>query len=204
VQRTTASLKPIALENSADRNSIIDKLSQYTSAYTEEKLFASQFLELLSHPNAFQRDHLPGHITGSSWILDPSRKFVLLVHHGTLDRWLQPGGHADGEENVLKVALREAQEETGVLQFNLLQENIFDLDIHPIPERRGFPQHLHYDIRYLFEAHMNAKIVVSDESHDVKWVAIEKLSRVTNNNVSVMRMAKKVNNLPAKLGRRIL
>ena len=180
------------------------QLSQYASEYAEEKLFALQFLELLSHPNAFQRDHLPGHITGSSWIVDPSRNYALLVHHGTLERWLQPGGHADGEEDVLNVALREAQEETGVIKFNLLQENIFDLDIHPIPERRGFPQHLHYDIRFLFEADLNTRVVVSEESHDVKWIALETLPQLTNNNTSVMRMANKVKNIPHHVNRRIL
>ena len=116
-----------------DRESVIRSLKKYNTAFAEEKLFVPQFLELLNHADAFQRHHLPGHITGSSWILDQSRQYVLLVHHGTLNKWLQPGGHADGEEDVLNVALREAQEETGLKHFKLLQEEIFDLDIHPIP-----------------------------------------------------------------------
>lgn len=151
-----------------------------------------QFLELLEHPNAFQRDHLPGHITGSSWILDASKQSVLLVHHGTLNKWLQPGGHADGEENVLNVALREAQEETGVRNFRLLSENIFDLDIHPIPARLNFPEHLHYDIRFLFEADKEERIIVSEESHDVAWIAIDKLGALTQSNPSIIRMVAKV------------
>src|SRR5688572_20321275 len=116
-----------------DRQSIVSELKRYHSPFKEEILFVTEFLELLKHPQAFQRDNLPGHITGSAWILDQSRQSVLLVHHGTLNKWLQPGGHADGEENVLNVALREADEETGLKNFLLLQENIFDLDIHPIP-----------------------------------------------------------------------
>jgi 8-oxo-dGTP pyrophosphatase MutT (NUDIX family) len=107
-----------------------------------------------------------------------------------LNRWLQPGGHADGEENVLNVALREAQEETGLTHFKLLQDDIFDLDIHPIPARGNFPDHLHYDIRFLFEADINEKIIVSDESHDVSWLALSQLT--TLNNFSLMRMANKV------------
>src|SRR5687768_14947914 len=94
-----------------DRSTLIRSLKKYSSAFPEENLFVPQFLELLNHRDAFQRHHLPGHITGSSWILDQSRQHVLLVHHGTLNRWLQPGGHADGEENVLNVALREARSE---------------------------------------------------------------------------------------------
>ena len=176
--------------NKLDRDSIIGSLKKYNTAFAEENLFVPQFLELLNHADAFQRHHLPGHITGSSWILDQSRQFVLLVHHGTLNRWLQPGGHADGEENVLNVALREAQEETGLKHFKLLQEEIFDLDIHPIPARGNFPDHLHYDVRFLFEADKNEQIVVSDESHDVAWLALNQLN--TLNNPSLMRMAIKV------------
>lgn len=174
-----------------DRNTLVAALNGYTSAFAEEKLFVSQFLELLKHPNAFQRDHLPGHITGSAWILDHSKQYVLLVHHGTLHKWLQPGGHADGEENVLNVALREAEEETGIKNFTLLQQGIFDLDIHPIPARLGSPGHLHYDMRFLFEADKKAEVIVSEESHDVSWISLNELGGLTLNNPSVMRMAGK-------------
>jgi 8-oxo-dGTP pyrophosphatase MutT (NUDIX family) len=181
-----------------NRDWVISALTNYSSAFNEEQVFVEQFLELLEHPDAFQRHHLPGHITGSSWILDSSRKFVLLVHHGTLNKWLQPGGHADGEENVLNVALREAQEETGVNHFRLLYPTIFDLDIHPIPARANFPDHLHYDIRFLFEADKQEKVVVSEESHDVAWMPIDELKKLTGDNRSVMRMAEKARRLTAK------
>ena len=167
----------------------------YTSEFEEEKIFVSRFLQLLEHPHAFQRDHLPGHITGSAWILDHSRQFVLLVHHGTLNKWLQPGGHADGEENVLNVALREAREETGLKDFTILQNGVFDLDIHPIPARLGFPDHLHYDMRFLFESDKKEKIIVSEESHDVAWIPIDELGLLTFNNPSIMRMAYKIKRL---------
>jgi 8-oxo-dGTP pyrophosphatase MutT (NUDIX family) len=173
-----------------DRDFIIDSLKKYKSAFAEENLFVPRFLDLLRHADAFQRHHLPGHITGSSWIVDQSRQQVLLVHHGTLNKWLQPGGHADGEENVLNVALREAHEETGLKNFKLLRDGIFDLDIHPIPARGGFPEHLHYDIRFLFEADVKERIVVSEESHDVSWLSLSRLA--TLNNDSLMRMASKV------------
>ena len=174
-----------------DRQSLIEQLHAYHSCFKTEEVFVNDFLELLKHPRAFQRDHLPGHITGSSWIVDPSRNFVLLVHHGTLNKWLQPGGHAEGEENVLNVALREAEEETGVKKFKILQQGFFDLDIHPIPARSGFPQHLHYDMRFLFEADRTHRITVSEESHDVAWVEIEKLESLTGGNPSIMRMVEK-------------
>ena len=174
-----------------DRRSLIDLLRVYDSRFEVEKKYAAQFLDLLEHPRAFQRDHLPGHITGSSWIVDRSRNFVLLVHHGTLNKWLQPGGHADGEENVLNVALREAKEETGLMEFKILKQDIFDIDIHPIPERAGFPAHLHYDVRFLFEADRNHKVLVSEESHDVSWVEVSTLQKLTDGNLSIMRMVEK-------------
>ena len=93
---------------------------------------------------------------------------------------------------MLNVALREAQEETGVKDFKVLREDIFDLDIHPIPARKGFPDHLHYDIRFLFEADKNEKVIVSDESHDVAWVALDELRELTHNNPSIMRMVHKL------------
>jgi 8-oxo-dGTP pyrophosphatase MutT (NUDIX family) len=170
---------------------LTEALRQYNTVYLEEEKFISPFITLLEHANAFQRTHLPGHITGSAWIVDSAREFVLLTHHATLNRWLQPGGHADGDENVLAVALREAEEETGVKNFSLLTSGIFDIDIHPIPERKDFPAHDHYDIRFLFEADKNEPLVVTEESHDLKWVPLRKL-HLLNNSASLLRMREKV------------
>ena len=178
-----------------DRAGIVTSLKKYTSKFEEERLYIKQFLNLLLHPAAFQRDHLPGHITGSSWILDRSRNFTLLTHHATLNKWLQPGGHADGEENILNVALREAEEETGLKTFTLLYEDIFDLDIHIIPARKSFPAHLHYDIRFLFESNKEDEIIVSEESHDVAWKPLNELKQLTLNNPSMMRMAYKTKSI---------
>lgn len=122
-----------------NRQQLVHELQTYHTSYVEEKTFAAQFLSLLVHDDCFQRTHLPGHITGSSWIVNPAKTAVVMVHHAKLNRWLQPGGHADGCENVLSVALKEAQEETGILELTVLRENIFDLDIHRIPERKDFP-----------------------------------------------------------------
>src|SRR5882672_8038315 len=133
------------------RESLIQELATYSTDFQGEEVHRNMFLELLDHPRSFHRDHLPGHITGSAWIVNEDFTKVLLVLHAKLGRWLQPGGHADGDENVLGVALREAEEETGVKQYELLHPGIFDLDIHPIPARKDFQEHLHYDIRYLVQ-----------------------------------------------------
>lgn len=173
------------------RITLIQALRTYTTRFEEEKSFAADFLELLDHERAFHRDHLPGHITGSAWIVDAACTSVLLTHHAKLDKWLQPGGHADGDENVCGVALREANEETGLKKFKLLQQGIFDLDIHTIPARKDFPEHLHYDIRFIFEADPNEELLISDESHDLKWVPFNQLPAYTSN-ISIQRMLQKV------------
>lgn len=176
----------------SNRRALITSLQSYHSNSRDEITFRKQFLELLEHPRAFFRDHMPGHITASSWIIDRSRKFALLTHHAKLNRWLQPGGHADGHEDVLAVAQREAYEETGLTSLHLLQPGIFDLDIHLIPARQDFPEHYHYDVRFLFEASKDESITISEESRALGWIANEDVPRKTGNNVSILRMAQKV------------
>jgi 8-oxo-dGTP pyrophosphatase MutT (NUDIX family) len=176
-----------------NRSSLITALENYDGATEEEKSFRGLFLDLLLHPDAFQRDHLPGHITGSAWIVDSSKTFVLLTHHAKLNKWLQPGGHADGDENILNVALREATEETGLTDFKLLDDGIFDIDIHTIPARKEFPAHLHYDVRFLLQADKQKSLVSTVESHALAWVAFDQLASLSRGNVSMIRMANKVN-----------
>ena len=81
-------------------------------------------------PNCFERWLEQGHVTGSAWIVDETREHALLLHHRKLDRWFQPGGHADGQSNILQVALKEAEEETGLTDFEVVSPAIFDIDVH--------------------------------------------------------------------------
>jgi 8-oxo-dGTP pyrophosphatase MutT (NUDIX family) len=174
-----------------DRQTLIAALEIYKSGYREEEAFIPEFLRLLSHAAAYQREHLPGHMTGSAWIVDDSFEYVLLTHHAKLNRWLQPGGHADGDENIERVAIREAEEETGLKDFRKLSDDLFDFDIHLIPERKGFPAHYHYDIRILLQANRNDKLVVTEESHDLAWVHVDEIATRSENNISMIRMAEK-------------
>lgn len=176
------------------RTQLIQQLRSYQTPFVEEKEYVHRFLELLKSKDAFQRTHLPGHITGSTWIVNKKRDQTLLVHHAKLNKWVQPGGHADGDEKILQVALREAEEETGLKNLKTT-ETIFDIDIHTIPARKDFPEHQHYDIRYLLEADINEPIVVSEESHAVKWISISKLEKFTQEK-SVLRMKEKMVNTP--------
>ncbi len=174
-----------------NRNLLINSLSSYHTLFKEENQFILPFLELLKHEDCFQRTHLPGHLTGSAWIVNNERTKTLLVHHAKLNKWVQPGGHADGDENILNVALREAEEETGLKQFKANNE-IFDIDIHTIPLRKDFPEHLHFDIRFLIEGSEVEKTVVSEESHAVQWILLSDLEKFSFER-SVLRMKDKLN-----------
>ena len=129
-------------------------------------------------------------MTASAWIIDNDHTHLLFTHHKKLNRWLQLGGHADGEENLVRAATREAKEESGLKSIQLASEEIFDVDTHEIPARKEIPAHYHYDVRYLFKADRNEHLVVSDESHDLKWLAIGEVE-FYNNDISIMRMLKK-------------
>jgi 8-oxo-dGTP pyrophosphatase MutT (NUDIX family) len=178
-----------------NRSELTDALQRYSTSFAEERIFISDFLELLKDRKAYERDHLPGHMTGSAWIVDETRQFVLLTHHAKLDRWLQPGGHADGDEDIYNVAIREAEEETGIKEHKLLSTELFDIDIHLIPERANFPAHYHYDIRILLEAPRTSAIVVTGESHALEWVPVPAIPARSGHNHSMLRMLEKVSRL---------
>jgi 8-oxo-dGTP pyrophosphatase MutT (NUDIX family) len=176
------------------RLELVASLKTYETTSEKELKFVQRFLSLLEHPRCFYKDHLPGHITGSAFIIDLEGKLTLLTLHAKLKKWLQPGGHADGEENVLNVALRETEEETGIKNPQVLP-GIFDIDIHPIPAFNGFPQHDHYDIRFLFKVSREDSIKISDESIDLAWKPLSDIPQLTNNSSSMVRMAEKVKTL---------
>ena len=158
----------------ADERRALERITRFVRAY----------------PDCFERSRGNGHVTGSAWVTSPRGDRVVLVHHGKLDRWLQPGGHADGEGDVARVALREAEEETGLSSIVLAAPAIFDVDVHEIPERNGEPRHFHYDVRFRFFADPDEAPRVSAESHAVRWLDIEEL-RASAPERSLARMIEK-------------
>ena len=115
----------------------------------EQEQRRTEILEWIdTHDDALYRTCLDGHLTGSAVVIDPSRPATLLIHHKKLQMWLQPGGHADGEGDLAQVALREAEEETGLRGLTVLTPAV-DLDIHGIPARGDEPEHLHLDVRFV-------------------------------------------------------
>lgn len=144
------------------------------------------------HENCFDCDLWPGHVTGSAWVVSPDRERALLLHHRKHDQWFQPGGHADGDADILRVALRETSEETGLdaCHIRLVDSALFDVDVHTIPASPRGPRHEHYDMRFLVEMEDDLLIPGNDESHQVLWVPLAQVSRF-NNNRSTFRMVEK-------------
>jgi 8-oxo-dGTP pyrophosphatase MutT (NUDIX family) len=136
----------------------------------EEESCRQQMLELLdTRSDCFRRDAFPAHFTGSALVVSADGSKVLLNHHRKLDRWLQFGGHCDGEENVLSVARREALEESGIDGLIVASVRPFDLDIHEIPLHGHEPVHFHYDVRYVLIAPEAADTRTSAESKELRW-----------------------------------
>jgi 8-oxo-dGTP pyrophosphatase MutT (NUDIX family) len=166
-------------------------LADYASRWPREAEAAGDFSRFLeSADTVFDRIHLIGHFTASSWLVDRSATRVLLTHHRKLERWLQLGGHADGDRDLSRVALREAEEESGLTGLDVEPE-VFDLDRHWIPERGDVPGHWHYDVRYVVHARGSEDYVVSDESHDLAWRAIDEILADPGSDESMRRMAQK-------------
>jgi 8-oxo-dGTP pyrophosphatase MutT (NUDIX family) len=151
--------------------------------------------------NFWRRSTLEGHITASAFVVNMEHSHALMLHHAALGKWLQPGGHIDdGDESPLQAAIREVREETGASVAPSAQADkrggdiLFDVDVHPIPERRKTgqlePAHLHYDLRYLLVAHQS-NVTLSEESFDFRWVRIAELSDGRAES-GITRMAKKL------------
>lgn len=156
---------------------VLEAVGNYNPLNNTDAAFQRQILDFLQRCDEFwQRSTLEGHITGSAWICSPDFQRTLLIHHIKLDRWLQPGGHVEGTDaEPGETAEREAREECFLTVLNRRQTGIFDLDVHPIPAKNGVPEHLHYDLRYLF---VTPEILHEFDALEVKgmqWVPIRDL-----------------------------
>jgi 8-oxo-dGTP pyrophosphatase MutT (NUDIX family) len=161
----------------------------YFQQWPEEQAADAGFSELLGEADPFVRARLEGHFTASAWLVSADGRRVLLMHHAKLLRWLQPGGHADGEADLPAVALKEAQEETGLAGLVLEDGAIFDLDRHWIPDRKDVPGHWHFDVRYVVRAAGGEDFVGNHESLGLAWRPVDAVA--ADPDVSLSRMAGK-------------
>ncbi|MQX37363.1 NUDIX hydrolase [Roseospira navarrensis] len=186
------------------RAGLLDLLDAHRSRFPEEAAMTTRARRFVAEiPDCFDRAPLRAHLSGSAWVLNPARDHVLLVLHRKLDLWLQPGGHADGDPDLLRVALRETWEEAGMPEDSVrpLSHAIFDVDVHAIPDTPAEPHHDHYDIRFLLE--MDDRMTPPgnpDEAHAVAWVPLRAVRRF-NTMRSVHRMLRKTDAL--RRGRRV-
>lgn len=173
------------------RNKLIELLTNYKSNYPEEEIYKKQILEFINkYPNCFERTLDIGHITASCWLLDKTETKALLMHHAKLDAWFQLGGHCDGNPDVLAVAIKEAQEESGIQNIIAVSPQIFDIDIHLIPERKTEKAHYHYDIRFLLKVSSDEISQQNSESKALVWIDKDQ-NNMPPVNQAVMRMYNK-------------
>lgn len=172
------------------RQSLITELEQYAQRHPAELDRAQRFIAFIGeHPDCAQRELAIGHLTGAAWLVDPDGEQVLLTHHRKLRRWLQLGGHADGDLDLAAVALKEAEEESGLSDLQLLRP-LLDIDDHRIPANRRDPAHVHYDLRYVVVARGSLQPTISDESLDLRWWPVSALTESTWE-ASIRRMAER-------------
>ena len=182
----------MSLSQNSDRINFENMLLGYLPSNQTEKAFKERMLFLLKHhDNCFERSLEHAHFTASAWVVNPELTHCLLTHHAKLDRWLQIGGHADGDANMARVAMKELGEESGLTKTSLINDSIFDLDIHLIPERKGIPAHDHYDVRFLIQAEMDEVLNFNHESNGMRWLPLEEVKKISDNNVSMTRMVNK-------------
>lgn len=169
------------------------QLAAYVAHRNEarEREVAADFAAFVAaHDDCLWRTCLTGHLTASAWIVDATRRRTLLTHHRKLDRWLQLGGHVDGDPDLAASALREAREESGLARVSLVSPDIFDLDRHRIPSRGAEPEHWHYDVRFLVEADPAEPLVITHESKDLAWIELAGVAAL-NPEESLARMVRK-------------
>ena len=179
--------------------SVYEDIARYEPFNEQEmrdKAVILRFLE--ENDDAFLRENLIAHMTASAWVVNPRRDKVLMVYHRIYDSWSWTGGHADGEEDLLAVALREVTEETGVTHVRPVSTDIFSLETLTVDghEKRGeyISSHLHLNVTYLLEADDRSPLrVCEDENKGVAWFGLDEALRASTEPWFVKRIYGKLN-----------
>ena len=179
--------------------SIRDEIARYRPDNEQEARDQAVILAFLDrNEDAFMRRNLIAHMTASAWVVNARRDRVLMIYHRIYDSWSWTGGHADGDEDLLSVALREVREETGVTHVRPVSEEIFSLEILTVDghEKRGayVPSHLHLNVTYLLEADEREELrVCEEENSGVRWFTPEDALAASTEPWFVERIYKKLN-----------
>ena len=153
---------------------------------------------LAENEDAFERENRIAHMTASAWVVNRERTKVLMVYHKIYDSWSWTGAHADGETDLLAVALREVREETGVKNVSPVSEELFSLEVLTVDghEKRGkyVPSHLHFNVTYLLEADEGDPLTIcEDENKGVAWFSLEEALKASSEPWFVRRIYSKLN-----------
>lgn len=198
-----------ALKPNQPEFSLTDWLVRYTPFDALETLQVKQLEQFLSMSgNPYARDNLVAHIVADAWIMNQDLAKVLLMHHAYKGAWFSPGGHCDGNPDVLATATREIDEETGLTDIRLLSDNLFDVNCGYVPYREkphgAEPLHLHFDICFLFQADDQAPLTLSDEGSELRWVPVSELPSINIFHEHRRRITKTLAAFPSPLhGREI-
>ena len=174
------------------------QLEHYEPSDDQERSYRARMLALVgAGGDPFSRSHFtPGHFTASAFVLAPDADALLLIFHGKLHRWLQPGGHVDPDDaDILAAARREVLEEVGIGELSLVTPGPFDLDIHEIPPIKGDPAHAHFDVRFLFRAH-DLTFRAGSDAKAARWVPLAEIDEGISDR-SVVRALEKLRDRPA-------
>lgn len=155
------------------------QIEAYVPYNEQEELDKKAILQIMEKcEDVLTRENLIAHFTASCWIVNKERTKVVMIYHNIMDSWAWTGGHADGDRNLLAVALREAQEETGLTKIQPVSEEFYSIEVLPVFShfRRGayVNAHVHLNVSYLLEADESEPIrVKEDENSAIRWVDLE-------------------------------
>jgi 8-oxo-dGTP pyrophosphatase MutT (NUDIX family) len=163
---------------SPPRTELLRLLTSYAPTDEDEVRYRMQMLDVAAVAiDPFDRhEYSPGHFTASAFILHPQGDRALLIHHGKIGIWVQPGGHVDPDDpGLMEAAIREVAEETGMADLTPITEGLFDIDVHVFPEGPEQPRHLHFDLRFGFVAGTGT-LAATAEVRDCRWVRFDELA----------------------------
>lgn len=183
----------------------INSIREYIPCNEQESKDKELILDAIeNYDNLLTRENTIMHITSSGYVVNKKRDKVLMIYHKIYNSWAWTGGHADGEADLLHVAIKEAQEETGIENVKAVTENIFSIDVLNVNGhiKRGeyVSCHLHLNVTYLLEADEDDKLVINEEETEgVKWLPIDKLEEYCSEEYMIVNVYNKLNEKIAKL-----